>query len=234
MKTGVKKKILLIDNNIDQPWPMGDNFRRYLSSGDLISVRRGPQKDIPKDIESFSHIILSGSKTSCLDRSDWVLNLEELLRNAAELEKHVLGVCFGHQIIARTFSGIENVRKAISPEYGWVKIRQTAKHRLFDSIPDEFHTYQSHNEEVVALLPEFEITAQSENCAIQAFQHRSKPIYGIQFHPEKNAAEGEASIAEKIKDKTIARDCIFNPGRANSLHSESIAQVIFKNFLENK
>lgn len=230
-------RTLIIDNTIDQPWQMGRPFLRYL--GGYAQVRRAPQMDLPSSPESFSHIILSGSKTSCLDTSEWVEQLIRFLETAVQKQIPVLGVCFGHQILARLFSGTNAVGPSTKPELGWVSIQKKASSKaygLLQDLPESFYSYQSHFEEVRYLPPEFDILAQSDRCGIQAFAHKSKPVFGIQFHPEKTLEEARRAIESEIKTKPkpLIKDCLFNPPHANSLYNENVAIKIFRNFANSK
>jgi len=219
-------KTLIIDSNIDKPWGLCGDFRRYLDG--TVVVRRAPEEDLPPSFAGFSHIILSGSKTSILDSSPWVRRLMDFVRDAAQAGIPMLGVCYGHQIIARAHGGDEVVRIAPTPEFGWVKIKQTMPNALLQGLPESFHSFQSHYEEVCQLPRGFIATAVSDRCAIQAYYVKGKPIFGVQFHPERNAEEGQVSL-EKSK-KTAPKDCIFNNGKAKSCFSEHVARTIFTNF----
>lgn len=115
-------KTLIVDNNIDVPWDLCPDIRRYLDG--QITVRRAPQEDLPKNPLGFSHIILSGSKTSCLDVGPWIEKLTRFIHAAVESGIPVFGICYGHQLIARIFGGDKSVRKAEKPEFGWVEIQQ--------------------------------------------------------------------------------------------------------------
>jgi GMP synthase-like glutamine amidotransferase len=223
-------RILMVDNNIDEPWGLCADFRRYLG-GETI-VRRGPQLDLPADPAAFTHIILSGSKTCILDSSPWVQELMTFVRRAVDVGTPLLGVCYGHQIIARAYGGDASVRISPTPEIGWVEIEQTAENPVLKSLPRKFHTFQSHFEEVLALPGQFVSTAISPRCAIQAYYIKNKPVFGVQFHPERNAEEGQLSINQR--KKTVARDCIFNDGKAMSVFTENVARTIFGNFLGQK
>ncbi len=227
-------KVLVIDNAIDRPFKFAADFRRLLAPAE-IHVRRGPQSDFPSDVSAYTHLLLTGSKTSCSDRSEWVGREMELARTMAEAGKPVLGVCFGHQILARAFGGPACVGAAVKPELGWCEVRRgeaPSVESLLNGLPERFHTFQSHMEEVTRLPGKFIATATSERCAIQAFRHERLPVFGIQFHPEKNLEEGQASI--EARRGTIPEHCIFNHGRAKSVYSDHVADVIFRNFLEQK
>ncbi len=230
-----KINLLIIDNTLDQPYSMGTDFREHFTNIDnvFVEVRRAPQRDWPQNMEQYSHVILSGSRTSCEEESAWVDELISLIHKTVELEIPILGVCFGHQMIARAFHGKTAVGSSQTPEFGWVKISQNKeKHPLFLGLDETFHSFQSHVEEVRALPKDFVVTAQSDRCSIQAYYHLEKPIFGIQFHPERNAQKGETTIKNRLKDKP--KDCIFGVGMAKSLYSKHVADTIFKNFFKQK
>lgn len=221
-------KILIVDNNIDKPWGYCGDFRRYLEG--QVLVRRAPEKDLPPSPRGFSHIIVSGSKTSCLDSSDWVKILIEFVQNAVNYEIPLLGVCYGHQILARAFGGDNAVGKSKTPEIGWVKVTQTEKNPILEGLPKNFYTFQSHVEEVVELPIQFVSTASSDRCQIQAYYMKDKPAFGVQFHPERNAQEGQMTIDKR--KKVVPKDYIFGNRKANLLFTENIARTIFRNFLK--
>lgn len=224
-------RILVIDNNIDQPWGLCGDFRRYLE-GEVI-VRRAPQGDLPHGgPRGFTHVILSGSKTSCLDSSPWTQALMKFVRETIDAGVPTLGVCYGHQIIARAYGGESILRASTTPEIGWVEIRQTRPNPVLKGLPAKFHTFQSHFEEVSSLPAAFVNTAESDRCAIQAYFIEKKPVFGVQFHPERNAEEGQQSIDRQ--KKTTPESCIFGDGKAKSVFTENVARTIFRNFISQK
>jgi GMP synthase (glutamine-hydrolysing) len=221
--------VLVVDNNVIDKHFCAD-IRRYLAQPSLeITVRRGPEDDLPSDPRAFSHVILSGSKTSILESSPWVRNQIDFIRRAVEAGTPLLGICYGHQLIARAFGGEAVVRRSPSPEFGWVEVRQSRPNPLLAGLPPVFHSFQSHFEDVRSAPAGFEVTASSERCPIQAFRIEGKPAFGIQFHPERDAGEGQRSIDEKKKG--VPRDCIFGDGKAESLYTENVARTIFGNLL---
>lgn len=223
-------KILIIDNTIDKPLNLAPDFRRYFDQS--VTVRRSPEEDLPIAIDDFTHVILSGSRTSCMDQSPWVLKLIELVHKIVEREIPLLGVCFGHQIIARSFGGDSAVRKSSTPEFGWVEVTQTNTNPILQGLPAKFYSFQSHFEEVASLPTNFILTASSNRCTIQSYYVKSKPIFGVQFHPERNASEGNASLLQRI-DK-VPKECIFGHGKAKEFYNENVARTIFSNFLNQK
>jgi GMP synthase (glutamine-hydrolysing) len=157
----------------------------------------------------------------------------DFTRQTIEAGIPTLGVCYGHQIIARALGGDPCVRKSPTPEFGWVEIEQTAENPILKGLPKRFHSFQAHFEEVCRLPKGFIATARSSRCETQAYRVEGKPVFGVQFHPERNAEEGQRSIDHRRVElsKETAGDCIFNDGKAKSVFSEDVARTIFGNFI---
>ncbi|MCM1009494.1 MAG: aminodeoxychorismate/anthranilate synthase component II [Fusobacterium sp.] len=103
-------------------------------------------------------------------------------------EKPILGVCLGHQCIAKFFGA--EIIKAKEPMHGKVsKVFYKDGEPLFAGLPQGFNATRYHSL-VVSNLPEsLEVIAQTDNV-IMALKHRKLPIYGVQFHPEAILTEG--------------------------------------------
>ena len=94
----------------------------------------------------------------------------------------ILGICVGHQFMALHFGG--KAGPAENPEFGKTEIKVLKRSPIFRGLPEKFTAWESHNDEVKILPSEFEIIASSENCKIQGIHHKTKPLFGLQFHPE--------------------------------------------------
>ncbi|MBT5875148.1 MAG: C26 family cysteine hydrolase domain-containing family [Candidatus Latescibacteria bacterium] len=69
-------------------------------------------------------------------------------------------------------------------EEGFHSVQALSTDPLFDGLPERFVVRESHYAEVKRLPPDFNLIASNENCRIQAMKHRTRPLYGTQFHPE--------------------------------------------------
>ncbi|MCD4740657.1 GMP synthase subunit A [archaeon] len=107
--------------------------------------------------------------------------LDPLTEYLNQYEKPILGLCAGHQFIAIHYGGKSTPAK--NPEFGQVEIEVIEENDIFKNIPKKFKAWTSHNDEVTE-APNFKILAKSKECSNQAMKHKTKPIYGIQFHPE--------------------------------------------------
>jgi GMP synthase (glutamine-hydrolysing) len=113
------------------------------------------------------------------------LDQEKMGKNGEYIDKAafpILGICAGHQFMASHLGGKAGPSKV--PEFGQTMVTVDEEDDLFKGLPTEFVAWESHNDEVTELPPDFVALAHSDNCQIQAMRHKSKPLYGLQFHPE--------------------------------------------------
>jgi GMP synthase (glutamine-hydrolysing) len=225
-------KILIIDNTIDRDsWGAGGLCRlARLAPGATIHVRRAPEGDLPKDPLAFDRIILSGSKTSALDDAPWINQLFEFIKKSVEGKKHFLGICYGHQALVRTLGGREYLRRASVAEFGWTHIKVTDSSSILRGLPDSFHSFSAHFEEVSQLPNGMKKLAQSEACGIQACQVKGLPVFGLQFHPEKTPDQAKKVLIER--KKLGEPKVLLNPTRTDELYDPILGETIFKNFLK--
>lgn len=228
-------QILIVDNNIDpDSWGASELCQMArLVPGSLIRVRRAPHDDLPRDARSFDRIIVSGSKTSVLEEAPWISKLEEFVRHAVQEATPLLGVCYGHQILARALGSKQSVRKTEHGEFGWAKVELlpgAEKSPLMKKIPKSFHTFEWHLDEVCELPSGMRALARSEACPIQACQLEGRPAYGVQFHPERAFEEAEKSLKRRFKENPKAR--FLNRQLGKKLFDAKIGEAIFRNFLE--
>ncbi|WP_397395216.1 anthranilate synthase component II [Phenylobacterium sp.] len=113
----------------------------------------------------------------------------DLLRQAPE-SLPILGVCLGHQSIGQAFGG--RIVRAKALMHGKTSAIQHSGKGLFRDLPDPFTATRYHSLAVDGgSLPDvLEITAWTDDGEIMGLQHRSRPIHGVQFHPESIATEG--------------------------------------------
>ena len=94
----------------------------------------------------------------------------------------VLGICYGHQLIAYMAGGtVESARSA--SEYGKTEVRFGAS-PLFEGVPGKSVCWMSHTDYVSKTPAGFEVTAETDGCPCAAMADESRRIYGVQFHPE--------------------------------------------------
>ncbi|MFQ5887966.1 MAG: GMP synthase subunit A [Candidatus Hydrothermarchaeales archaeon] len=94
----------------------------------------------------------------------------------------ILGICLGHQLMARHFGG--EIRTAEIGEYAGSTIFVDEEDDLLKALGPEFEAWVSHKDEVLTLPENFVKLAHSNTCDIEAMKHFTLPLFGVQFHPE--------------------------------------------------
>ena len=183
---------LLMDNFLDP------KFSRYFSGycQDDLDAFQAPKGEFPDDLERYDHIILSGSEESILNERDWVTQEMKMVDEIMKLGIPTLGICFGHQLIAKAILGEKGVRRADLPEIGWKEVAVGKDNHLFSDTGHNFIVFNSHFDEVHNLDDRFDVLATSDQSDVSAFQLKDTPIWGIQFHPEINMENGKKFIMD--------------------------------------
>jgi GMP synthase (glutamine-hydrolysing) len=168
-----KQKILIVDNG-------GQYVHRIWRSLRELDVESEIVK--PADVEAKLKtedpmgLILSGGPTSVYE--DNLGHSKEILN----IKMPILGICWGHQFIAHSLGG--KVKYGDKGEYGHSEITVDDEDQILKGMPEKFQAWVSHRDEVVELPPGFVSLAHSQTCKIEAMRHKTKPIFGVQFHPE--------------------------------------------------
>ncbi|MBP3192941.1 glutamine-hydrolyzing GMP synthase [Natronogracilivirga saccharolytica] len=135
------------------------------------------------DLKQFSArppggIILSGGPMSVNDPDAPAFNKEVL-----DLNVPVLGICYGLQAMAHHLKP-GSVSNAEKREYGRAKISVIKRNALFAGIPDENTVWMSHGDHIIHLPDSFDVIARTDNAPVAAVKDHTRPVYGVQFHPE--------------------------------------------------
>jgi GMP synthase (glutamine-hydrolysing) len=169
-------KIYVVDNGgqwTHREW----RTLKYLKVETKIVPNKIPVEELLN--ENIDGLVLSGGSPR--------IGLETKLGNCGEiLEKvnlPILGICAGHQFMARYFGG--EVKPSNIPEFGKIELTLLSENDiLFEGVSKKSIVWESHNDEVSIIPKDFYHIAKSENCNIQAMTHKNKPLFGLQFHPE--------------------------------------------------
>lgn len=122
-------------------------------------------------------IILSGGPSSVFQK-----NAPKLDTRILDLNIPVLGLCYGHQLIAHIYNG--DVKTAQKREYGITHATIDKAVSLLDGLNRKEKVWMSHGDTVYELPDGFDILAHTDNSPVAAFRHKTKPIFGLQWHPE--------------------------------------------------
>ncbi len=175
--------------------------RRIREMG-IYSVLLPPDTKISqiKKMPGVKGIILSGGPHSVYE--DSAFNVDEAL---FELDIPILGICYGMQWMAQHFGG--KIDPGVAHEYGKVMMRITEESKLFKGLLSEQVVWMSHGDQIAVMPSSFEVIAQSSSCPYAAIKHKTKPFFGVQFHPEVHHTES---------GKLMLKQFAFDVCRANN------------------
>ena len=183
------------------------NFRRELDA-DLVEFDANAQQlpdhfDFDNDegtsssrtASPFDGVVITGSRSSVYWDEEWIPPLVEWTAEAAERGLPILGVCYGHQVLAEALGG--RVGGMDDFEIGYNEVTHRGDDELFDGIDREFTVFTTHGDTVVELPPGAELIAENE-FGVHAFRKGS--CWGVQFHPEYDIETAE-TVSEGKRDR---------------------------------
>lgn len=133
-------------------------------------------------------IILSGGPESVFAEDS-----PRLDENIWSIEKPVLGICYGLQLLTQHFGG--KVEPGSVREYGASEVRHNHEHALIQNTAQLSKVWMSHGDYVAVSPPDFDVVLESTNGLIAAIAHKSRPLMGLQFHPEvSHTTEGQTYL----------------------------------------
>jgi GMP synthase (glutamine-hydrolysing) len=180
--------MILIINNHGQYNHRIHRTLRYLQIPSELVPNTTPLDDlISRDPEG---LILGGGPS--LERSG---NCVEYIQ---KLEIPILGICLGHQLIAKAYGG--EVATAEAESYAQIELEILDEDDIFRGLGPRMSVWASHKDEVKKLPDEFDVLATSSICEVEAMKHHDKPVYGIQFHPEVHHTRDGHRVFENFYD----------------------------------
>jgi GMP synthase (glutamine-hydrolysing) len=131
--------------------------------------------ELPK--MSLRGIILSGGPKSVYQKG-----APHIDKKVADLGLPILGICYGHQLLAYLLGG--TVHPGKKKEYGPATVTVTHDAPLLKQTAQQFNVWMNHGDEVVSVPPGFKGIAKSETIQHAAMADEQRKIYSVQFHPE--------------------------------------------------
>jgi len=182
------------------------------------------------DVGSYSHVIVTGCEGSILDLPPWAKEEAAWVRAAIDRGTAVLGSCWGHQLIAVSLAGPRSVRRAAKPEFGWIEVPIADDGGLFPAT--SFQTFTAHFDEVVPdCHPELRVLATTPGCAVQAARWGTRPVWGIQAHPEIDPDNGTAFLKKASESWHQSAD-VLRSALAGPVLDSGDGKRIAKRFLD--
>ncbi len=172
------------------------NLVQYFGDlGMTVDVRRNDKISVQDSLALKPRGIVISPGPSDPDHAGICL---DLIRAAADKNIPLFGVCLGHQSIGQVFGG--RVIRAPEPMHGKISdVRHSGK-SVFKGLPSPFPATRYHSliVERSTLPGELEITAETSDGLIMGLAHKTKPVHGVQFHPESIATENGHALLKNF------------------------------------
>ncbi len=192
----------------------------------IVNVQNG--KKLP-DSKTIAAVVISGSHDMVTDRLPWMETTAIWLKEAAIQNVPILGICFGHQLLAQALGG-EVAANSNGPAYGITEVNldnSAQNDPLCKSLPETFPVYASHSQSVL-LIPEKARILATDSGGMPYIIHFEMRTWGVQFHPEFDAAIMQAYI-----DNHIKKGMVLSTGpkmQSNSSDNMAIAASVMQRF----
>ena len=172
----------LLPESIPSHESMFFNLFRPINPELSFDIYRVMDGELPEDFESETLYLIPGSNNAAYDELPWILDLQEWIRKAASQKVPLVGICFGHQLIAQALGG--RVERFTG---GWgvgIRESQILDEELRTYFPDgRLHLICNHHDQVMQLPEGATPLATSDFCRYDGFRI-GHHILTFQGHPE--------------------------------------------------
>lgn len=141
--------------------------------------------------KSIKGIILSGGARSVYEK-----NAPKFEKEVLNLSIPILGICYGHQLIAHLMGG--KVVSGKSGEYGLMKLNIKNEEEILVRFGKSKNVWMNHRDIIVRLPKSFSSIASTEHSKIAAFVNKKRKVFGVQFHPEVSHTENGDRILKNF------------------------------------
>jgi len=207
-------------------------FARVFGDRVRWNIIDAPGGDHLPDLDSVEILVITGSPVSVYERLPWSVACSAWLKPVWESKIPILGVCYGHQLLADALGG-EVGRSPQGREMGATDIDQCGQDQLFSGLEPTFKVWQTHVDEVTVLPPQAEVIATNRHSVVQAMAIGDH-CRSVQWHPEVN----RAIIDHYAEQRAEVIDAEWGPGSSERLRQSlpddlSSGPHIVANFLEH-
>jgi GMP synthase (glutamine-hydrolysing) len=168
------EKVVILDFGSQYTQLIARRIRAHAVFSEIVpfSIRKKQLTDT-----HIKGIILSGGPFSVYEKHAPLID-----PGIFDLNTPLLGICYGHQLIAHLMGG--TVDASPLREYGYAELVVNKKTPLLGGIPHTTQVWMSHGDKILSPPPGFLPVAHTDNTQYAIVKHRSRPIWGFQFHPE--------------------------------------------------
>ncbi len=168
-----------------------------------LVVYRADHGQLPRTVSECDAWLVPGSRQSVYDDLAWIADLRRFVGRALAAEHPLIGVCFGHQMIAAEL-GAEVAKADTGWGIGAVEYRLTAPPPTaapdgrLDRDDPSFTLIASHQDQVLTLPEGAELLASNDRCPIAGFRH-GRAVLTVQGHPEFSATVAESLYRSRVE-----------------------------------
>ncbi|WP_237304997.1 aminodeoxychorismate synthase component I [Streptomyces qaidamensis] len=192
-------KTLLIDNYDSYTYNLFQLIAEVNGEEPVVVRNDAPVDGLP-DLRAFDNLVVSPGPGHPGEARDFGIGSRLLATSPVP----VLGVCLGHQGIALGEAGL--VGPAPEPRHGHLSTVRHDGRDLFHGLPQHFAAVRYHSLAVREPLPEtLQATAWAEDGVLMGLRHRSRPLWGVQFHPESVLTEYGHRMLVNFRNLTAER-----------------------------
>ena len=179
-------RILVLDNYDSFVYTLNGYLQQLGAQTEVIRNDAVTEAELPALLAKFDAVLISPGPGTPADAG---LSIPTV-KFALETNYPVFGVCLGHQAIAEAMGA--TVKSAPELMHGKISKINHQDSTIFQGLPQGFNATRYHSLAVVqdTVPADLRITGHTDSGVIMSLQHVSKPIYGVQFHPESVMTEG--------------------------------------------
>ena len=185
-------KILIIDFGSQFTQLIARRIRELNVFCEIVSHKEISVSKINSNIKG---LILSGGPLNVYEKDKFSFDKNILKKNLP-----ILGICFGHQILSKSFGG--KVKQSKHREFGLASINKRSNSKLLNGFFNKRNTsnvWMSHADQVTKIPKSFKIIASSQNSKFAAVEDPVNNYFGVQFHPEVSGNYGNILIENFLK-----------------------------------
>ncbi len=171
---------------------LGNFDQLFLSAANFctctVEIIRAQHEPLPEDASAYAGVLVTGSPAMVTDREDWSERAGNWLLTAIDKGLPVLGICYGHQLIAQAYGGLVDWHPK-GAELGTHTITLTPgaqDHPLLAGLPQTFPASLAHSQTVISPPAKAVLLGASAHDPHQILAYNDQ-VLTLQFHPEFNA-----------------------------------------------
>jgi len=179
-------KILVLDNYDSFVYTLSGYLQQLGATTDVIRNDAVSEQELPELMAKYDGVLISPGPGTPKDAG---LSID-VVQVALKTNQSIFGVCLGHQAIAEAMGA--TVTSADELMHGKTSDVQHDNSLVFKDVPKSFKATRYHSLAVVdeTVPQDLIVTSRTTGGVIMGLQHKTKPIYGVQFHPESVLTEG--------------------------------------------